>query len=127
MTEAADVYPEDVMIGVGGLMAQRDAGFLYKAAKKVTGGLPTDRNSFDPARVLSLTPGGKKVIKLDSQSLPENWSEEDLNGLVTSLRKPRVATDGMASSASGSESSAGSAESAGSTGSDFDQVRDYTN
>lgn len=123
MTEAHADYPEDIMVSVTRSMAQRDAGFLYKAQKKITGGLPTDRNDFNPATVLKLTPGGKKVLQLDSSQLPDNWSEEDINCLVTGLWKPRYATDGGTSESS--TESTGS--DTGSQGSHVDQVRVFTN
>ena len=120
MTEASDSLPEDIMVGVGKSTAKNDIGFLYKHKRGITGKLPVDRNGFDPAHVLNIAPGGRKVIKMDSNQLPDNWTEEDINALVTKLRKPRTCP-GTEEMTSGSEGSAGSSQ--GSLGSDSDQVR----
>ena len=110
MNEASEQYSEDIILSINRNMGKRDAGFLYKHQKGITGGVPTDRNAFDPTYVLRMAAGGQKVLTLDSNCLDDTWTEEDVGGLVASLRRPRLDTGESSEGSEGSEGSAGSSE-----------------
>ena len=71
MNEASEQYSEDIILSINRNMGKRDAGFLYKHQKGITGGVPTDRNAFDPTYVLRMAAGGQKVLTLDSNCLDD--------------------------------------------------------
>ena len=50
---------------------------------KILGKVPTDRNSYDPAPILSAIPGGEKVMVLDSNNLPEDWKDYNFSDLLS--------------------------------------------
>ena len=80
MNEASEQYSEDIILSINRNMGKRDAGFLYKHQKGITGGVPTDRNAFDPTYVLRMAAGGQKVLTLDSNCLDDTWTEEGSEG-----------------------------------------------
>ena len=83
-------------------MSRRGTAFLSKFQKQITGGVPTDRSTFDPSVPLSLANGGEKVEVLDSMLLEHGWEEEDRGAQVNRLRKPHTTnqTDSQGSGAS---------------------------
>ena len=50
---------------------------------KILGKVPTDRDSYDPAPILSAIPGGDKVVVLDLNDLPADWKDEDFRDLLS--------------------------------------------
>ena len=47
----------------------------------IIGSVPHTREQYDPHRVLQSITGGSTVLCLDSQNLPPDWKEIDLNEL----------------------------------------------
>ena len=83
MNEASEQYSEDIILSINRNMGKRDAGFLYKHQKGITGGVPTDRNAFDPTYVLRMAAGGQKVLTLDSNCLDDQtWHFGTFRGQV---------------------------------------------
>ena len=64
-------------------MPDRVENTLTYYRTQILGKVPTDRNSYDPAPILSAIPGGDKVIVLDSNDLPEDWKKEDFGDLFS--------------------------------------------
>ena len=102
MNELSSQYDVDTVNTVEANMARRGTAFLSKYQNQITGGVPTDRNTFDPAVPLSLANGGDKVLVLDSNLLEHGWEEKDRGAQVNRLRKPRTTfqTDSQGSGAS---------------------------
>ena len=47
---------------------------------QILGKVPTDRDSYDPAPILTAIPGGDRVMVLD---LSENWKDEEFRDLIS--------------------------------------------
>ena len=57
---------------------------------QILGKVPTNRDSYDPAPILSAIPGGDKVMVLDSNDLPEDWKDEDFRDLLSQANHDEV-------------------------------------
>ena len=53
----------------------------YRA--KLLGKVPEDRDSYDPAPILSTEDGGDKVITLGSNDLPTDWKDYNFSDLFS--------------------------------------------
>ena len=51
--------------------------------QKFLGRRQTDRDSYDPAPILTAIPGGDRVMVLDLNDLPENWKDGDFRELIS--------------------------------------------
>ena len=65
-------------------MPERVENTLTYYRTQILGKVPKDRDSYDPAPILSAIPGGDKVMVLDSNhDLPEDWKDLDFRDLLT--------------------------------------------
>ena len=56
---------------------------------KLLGKVPEDRDSYDPAPILSTEDGGDKVITLGSNDLPTDWKHY-ITSVIFSVKKRQV-------------------------------------
>ncbi len=103
-------YDEDIVTGVDSRMGRRPEGFLQVLQQKLTGGRPTNRDTWDPTHALNIVTGGDNVIVLDSHNLPDGWENEDLGEKINNLRKPRDVGHGRFDTDTGSEGSGASSQ-----------------
>ena len=61
-------------------MPAREENTLIYYRTKILGKVPTDRDSYDPAPILTAIPEGDRVMVLD---LPENWKDEEFRDLIS--------------------------------------------
>ena len=75
------IQDEGLKTSVLAALPLRVENTLTNYRNSIIGSVPHTREQYDPHRVLQSISGGSTVLCLDSQNLPPDWKEIDLNEL----------------------------------------------